>query len=44
MAYADGDSDLIDISNHLGVSSFLLIDIVKVLLEKELIERKRREE
>ena len=44
LAYADGDSDLIDISNHLGVSSFLLIDIVKVLLEKELIERKRREE
>ena len=44
LAYADGDSDLIDISNHLGVSSFLLIDIVKVLLEKEQVERQRWEE
>lgn len=38
LAYADGDNDLIAISNHLGVSAYLLTDVVRVLLENKLIK------
>lgn len=40
LAYADGDNDLIDISNHLGVSAYLLINVVTVLLENKLIQNR----
>ncbi len=44
LAYADGQNDLIDISNQLDISAYLLIDVVKVLLENGLIESGNRKE
>lgn len=40
LAYADGENDLIEISNQLEASAYLLVDVVKVLLENKLIKIK----
>ena len=39
LAYADGNNDLIDIANIIGVSAYELIDIAKMFLEHNLVER-----
>lgn len=44
LAYADGENDLIDISNQLGVSAYLMIDVVKVLLANKLLKSENMEE
>lgn len=43
LAYADGKNDLIDIANIIKIPAEELISILKVLLEKGLIEIKREE-
>ena len=38
LAYADGNNDLIDIANILGVSAYRLVDIAKLFLKENLIK------
>ncbi|MCI8972723.1 MAG: DUF4910 domain-containing protein [Lachnospiraceae bacterium] len=38
LAYADGENDLVDIGDIIGISSYCLIDIVNVLLDFKLIK------
>ena len=40
LAYADGNNDLIDIANIIGISSYSLINITKLLLKHNLIKGK----